>query len=214
MDSLEKQKLIESILRRYAIPAILIAEHEDAGGTFEIIDELQRLHAIVSFVERAFPTEDGRYFDLDYFPTAKGRSDAGTFKPQEGEEKITQREVSTILDYSLALSIMRNATEAEIDDVFHRINTYGHRLSEQERRQAGVQNGFSEMVRDLACTLKGDSSADVVARETKLAPEEVRARRRKALDAFRGIAKGRPEWEGVTAENASDFLYDENGLPA
>lgn len=46
--------------------------------------------------------------------------------------------------------------------MFDRINTYGHRLSDQERRQAGVQNEFSNMVRNIACTLRGDASADVL----------------------------------------------------
>lgn len=70
--------------------------------------------------------------------------------------------MSVILDYSLALSVMRNASEAEINDVFDRINTYGHRLSYQERRQAGVQNEFSTMVRQIACSLRGDVSAEVL----------------------------------------------------
>jgi hypothetical protein len=47
---------------------------------------------------------------------------------------LSPREVSTFLDYSLAISVMRGSTEDEIDDVFARINTYGHRLSDQERR--------------------------------------------------------------------------------
>jgi hypothetical protein len=47
----EKQRLIESILKKYPIPAILIAEKGDASGSYEIIDGLQRLHAIVSFKE-------------------------------------------------------------------------------------------------------------------------------------------------------------------
>ena len=34
----EKQKLIESILNKYPIPAILLAEKEGMPGTFEIID--------------------------------------------------------------------------------------------------------------------------------------------------------------------------------
>jgi hypothetical protein len=57
---------------------------------------------------------------------------------------------------------MRNATEAEINDVFDRINTFGRRLSDQERRQAGVQNDFSNMVRKIACTLRGDNTADIL----------------------------------------------------
>jgi hypothetical protein len=158
----EKQRLVESILKRYPIPAILIAEREGAAGTYEIIDGLQRLHAIMSFIETSFQALDGKLFELMYFPTAKGRADEGKFKPNAGSAALSQKEVSTVLDYTLAVSVMRNATENEINDVFGRINTYGHRLSDQERRQAGVQNEFSDMVRNIACTLRGDVSADVL----------------------------------------------------
>ena len=138
----EKQKLIDSILRKYPIPAILIAERETEPGTYEIIDGLQRLHAIMSFIETRYTSIDGSLFNLQFFPTAQTRADEGGFTPNEAEEKLSQREVGTILDYTLALSIMRNASEGEINDVFDRINSYGHRLSDQERRQAGVENNF------------------------------------------------------------------------
>lgn len=139
----EKQKLIESIQKKYPIPAILIAEREDQPGVYEIIDGLQRLHAILSFIETSFPTLNGSLFALEHFPAAKRRADEGAFSPNTAETYLSFKEVSTLLDYSLALSVMRNATEDEINDVFDRINTYGHRLSDQERRQAGVQNEFS-----------------------------------------------------------------------
>lgn len=158
----EKQKLIESILKRYPIPAILIAERDEAAGTYEIIDGLQRLQAIMSFLETSFSLMDGKFFNLQYFPTAKSRADEGIFESKEGVEYISQREVGTVLDYTLALSVMRNATDAEVNDVFDRINTYGRRLSDQERRQAGVQNDFSNMVREIACTLRGDETATVL----------------------------------------------------
>jgi hypothetical protein len=158
----EKQKLIDSIVKKYPIPAILIAEREDAPGTYEIIDGLQRLHAIVSYIETTFPTADGKRFNLSFFPTAKSKADEGLFIPFEDGDYISQREVSALLDYNIALSVMRGATETEVNDVFDRINTYGHRLSDQERRQAGVQNEFSNMVRTIACTLRGDESADVL----------------------------------------------------
>lgn len=158
----EKQKLIDSILKKYPVPAILLAEKEDNPGTYEIIDGLQRLHAMLSFIEMAFPTGDGRYFNLEFFPTAKGYADAGAFEVPKDIGLIAQKEVTTILDYSLALSVMRNATESEINDVFDRINTYGHRLSDQERRQAGVQNEYSGLVRQIACKLRGDVSSDIL----------------------------------------------------
>lgn len=158
----EKQRLIESILKGYPIPAILIAERKGETGGYEIIDGLQRLHAIVSFIETSYPTLDGKCFDLTHFPTAKGYADQGLFVANVDGTRLTQKEVSAVLDYTLALSVMRGATDDEVNDVFGRINTYGHRLSDQERRQAGVQNDFSQTVRNIACTLRGDASAEIL----------------------------------------------------
>lgn len=160
----EKQRLIESILKSYPIPAILIAERKGVSGTYEIIDGLQRLHAIVSFIETSFKTLDGKYFDIKHFPTAKNYADQQLFVvgASDGNAVLSQKETSIVLDYTLALSVMRNATDAEVNDVFGRINTYGHRLSDQERRQAGVENDFSQLVRNIACTIRGDVSADVL----------------------------------------------------
>lgn len=157
----EKQRLIESIMKRYPIPAILIAEKESGDG-YEIIDGLQRLHAIMSFIETSFATMEGSYFDVKNFPTAKNNADSGLFSITETDNWISSKDVSAVLDYTLALSVMRNTTNDEVDDVFGRINTYGHRLSDQERRQAGVENEFSKMVRQIACGVRGDASADVL----------------------------------------------------
>jgi hypothetical protein len=156
----EKQRLVESIMRKYPIPAILLAERDEGG--YEVIDGLQRLHTLVSFIETAFPTLEGRHFDVSQFPTAQARAVNNKFEPVVDGELLTPREVSTILDYSLAISVMRGSSEAEIDDVFARINTYGHRLSDQERRQAGVQDDFSNLIRELACVLRGDASSDIL----------------------------------------------------
>lgn len=123
----EKQKLIESILKKYPIPAILIAERDSVPGSYEIIDGLQRLHSILSFIENYFPLEDNRYFDVNHFPTAKSAAEEGIFDIPKNGVFINSREVSAVLDYSLAFSVMRNATEIEVNDVFGRINTYGHR---------------------------------------------------------------------------------------
>lgn len=157
----EKQKLIESVLKGYPIPAILLAERE--AGDYEVIDGVQRLFTFMSFIETAFPTSDQRVFDVDQFPTAHTRSAEGVFAiSDEYEARLTAREVGSYLDYSVAISIMRGASDAEIDEVFSRINTYGHRLSDQERRQAGVQNGFSGLVRELSSAIRGDVSQDVL----------------------------------------------------
>lgn len=156
----EKQKLVGSVLNGYPIPAILLAEREDG---YEVIDGLQRLHSFMSFIETTFPTEDGRAFDIEQFPTAHTRSQEGAFEiSTDFDTQLSAREVGAYLDYSVAISIMRGATDAEVDEVFARINTYGHQLSEQERRQAGVQNNFSALIRQLSSSIRGDVSRDIL----------------------------------------------------
>ncbi|MBL4731668.1 MAG: DUF262 domain-containing protein [Rhizobiaceae bacterium] len=156
----EKQKLIESIQKQYPIPAILLSERSDGSGIFEIIDGLQRLHAIFSFIENSFPDLEDNFFDVSQFATAKTYADDNIFEVESSAQKLSAKGVSTILDYTLALSIMRNSNDEEINDVFDRINTYGHRLSDQERRQAGVSTSFSTLVRTLACSVRGDVSVE------------------------------------------------------
>lgn len=156
----EKQKLIESVLRKFPVPAILLAERD--GGKYEVIDGLQRLHTLISFIEGAFPTLEDRYFDISQFPTARDRLGDDMAASSKGAEVLSGREVGAFLDYVMAVTVMRGATEDEVDDVFGRINTYGHRLSDQERRQAGTQNSFSQLVRELACQIRGDASSTVL----------------------------------------------------
>ncbi|MEU7584843.1 DUF262 domain-containing protein [Micromonospora sp. NPDC049230] len=157
---IEKKKLVESILKKFPVPAILLAERP--GGTYEVIDGLQRLHTIVSFIENSFETLDEKFFDVSRFPTAKERADNACFTVAEGGDYLGASAVTAYLDYTLAITVMRGATESEIDDVFARINTYGHRLSDQERRQAGTQSKFSQLVREIACEIRGDASENTL----------------------------------------------------
>ena len=56
----EKQRLVESILKGYPVPAVLLAERE--AGDYEVIDGLQRLYTLMSFIETSFGTLEGRAF--------------------------------------------------------------------------------------------------------------------------------------------------------
>lgn len=154
----EKEKLIESILNKFPIPNILLAKTTD-DEEFEIIDGMQRLHTIVSFIEQGFSYKD-RYFNLKNLSNAKNRADNGFFDEKKNIEYLTDEECSIITDYILSVLIMRDVDENIVNDVFSRINTYGHRLSDQERRQAGIQTMFSELIRKLGEDLRGDNSPD------------------------------------------------------
>lgn len=159
----EKQKLIDSILQQYPVPLILLAEPLGADpAVYEIIDGLQRLHAILSFIENGYTTLDGKVFDTDEFTSAKDQREKGLFSADEDLPKLSRDEVSKILNYTLPVSIIRNAPAAVVTDVFSRINSYGHLLSEQERRQAGQLTEIARFVRQTACEIRGDVSVDTL----------------------------------------------------
>jgi len=158
----EKMKLIDSIYRKYPVPLILLASisHDEGAGYF-ILDGLQRLHTLMSFIEQGFVDESGCVFDVNEFAAAKDSLSKELFCEQDEKiERISREVVSGFLGYNLPISIIRGADTEIITDVFGRINSYGHQLSKQERRQAGVISEFSSLVRTLACQVRGDASAD------------------------------------------------------
>jgi uncharacterized protein with ParB-like and HNH nuclease domain len=51
----EKQKFIDSILNGYPVPLIPLAEDNKSGtGFLEIIDGMQRLNAVMSFIQNEY----------------------------------------------------------------------------------------------------------------------------------------------------------------
>jgi hypothetical protein len=173
----EKRELISSIYREYPIPAIILSQ--DSDGHYEIIDGMQRLHCITSFIEQRFGDLDGKYFNVDEYPTARKRLElkgsesrsvdradsiggsAETDGDVETLDLIDADRVSSILEYSIPVSVLSNATDERVDDVFRRINSYGHLLSSQERRQAGVTGSFADTVRRISALLRLDSTPEV-----------------------------------------------------
>lgn len=156
----EKQYLIDSILKGLPIPLILLGETQ--SGKFEIVDGLQRLNAIFSFIENRFDF-DGKYFDINQFSRAKQVGEKGVFTiNSDVGKRLDPKDCANILDYQLAVTIYPTTTEGEITDIFGRINSGGKQLSPQEKRQAGMMDVFSDVVKKISSEIRGDSSSDLV----------------------------------------------------
>lgn len=158
----EKARLIESILRDFPIPLILLAERAKAPATYEIIDGLQRLNAIFSFIENAFAV-NGEYFDVGEFARAKQLAASGSFAlGPDDAPKLSRKACADLLDYQLAVTIYTPADQTQVTEVFGRINSGGKQLSAQEKRQAGLITPFATLVRQLGSEIRGDASKDVL----------------------------------------------------
>src|SRR5690606_8549542 len=73
----EKEFLIDSILKDLPIPLVLLAQTKD--GKLELIDGLQRMNAIISFIENRFAIQ-GLFFDVSQSSRAKQSADEGLFE--------------------------------------------------------------------------------------------------------------------------------------
>ncbi|MGK9433373.1 GmrSD restriction endonuclease domain-containing protein [Pantoea agglomerans] len=153
----EKQNLIDSIMKGYPIPLILLAHTKD--DKYEVIDGMQRLDAIFSFIDNKFSLEDGRYFDTNEFQTSKLYS---VGELPAGSELLTQKECADITEYQLAVTVFPIEDESSVTDIFGRINSGGRQLSSQEKRQAGVDNKLSNFIRKVSSTLRMDITDDVI----------------------------------------------------
>jgi len=158
----EKRRLIDSILKGYPIPLILLATRVDGAGakTYEILDGMQRLNAVFSFIENSYEL-DGVRFNVEQLARAKQLAEAGAFTAEQSNERLLdERSCAKLLEYTFAVTEFPAVDQAAVNEVFGRINAYGRRLSNQERRQAGVVSPFANFIREVASEIRGDASAE------------------------------------------------------
>jgi hypothetical protein len=152
----EKQAFIDSLLKGFPVPIFLLAEtkHKD-NNVYEIIDGMQRLNAILSFIEGDFSL-GGMYFDLETMADTKRMLDEHELAQKR---PVMPRGNSVeIANYILPLSIYSFDKEGNVDEVFRRINSNGRHLSRQDLRSAGATGLFPTLVRRVSEEIRGDTS--------------------------------------------------------
>lgn len=156
----EKQSLIDTIVKGYSIPMFLLAvQLESVDKKYEIIDGLQRLDAIFSFIKGDYMYDDGNgvcgYFDLTALPKTNVLLRNGKLRQRNPVLPVDL--CSEFVAYELALSITE-ADESHVEETFRRVNSGGRQLSSQDLRQAGIDNVVSELVRRISIRIRRDSS--------------------------------------------------------
>lgn len=157
----EKVKLIDTILNGYTVPMFMFGMSFDSGKEqLEIIDGLQRLDAIFSFIfNEYYIVQDGQkmYFDLDSHYVTLGLKENGRIMQKY---PIMPKQLCTKFKaYKLAFSVTK-APKDVIEETFRRVNSSGRRLSSQDLRQAGTSNNFSKLVNRIAMEIRRDVSSD------------------------------------------------------
>ncbi|MGA3372557.1 MAG: DUF262 domain-containing protein [Terracidiphilus sp.] len=150
----EKKNFIDSIIKGYPVPIILLADKKaDGQSLLEIIDGMQRLNAIMGFIENEYPVNDA-YFDLNTMAATKALMDSQALLQKQ--PALSREMCVRIASYTLPLSIYEFSKDNEVDEVFRRINSGGRKLSRQELRIAGSVGHFSHAVRTISAKVRGD----------------------------------------------------------
>lgn len=155
----EKSKFIESLIQELPVPLILLARVKEHNNQSEIVDGLQRLEAIIAFLESRFKVK-GKYFDLQRDARTKQLLEEG--KLQQKQPILDEESCIRLLKYELPMSIFEVDSSDEVTRVFQRINSYGRRLTRQELRFSSSKAAFSDLVSKIAMTTRGDVSRDVI----------------------------------------------------
>lgn len=156
----EKQAFIDSVYQQFSVPLFLFASSTYQGNEcYEIIDGMQRLDSIFSFIECEFPISiNGKtgFFDLQTLASTKSQLDKNKLKQKQ--PILSREDCISIVSYQLPFSFVYFKSEEKIEEIFRRINSYGRQLSEQEIRQAGALGKFPNLVRIIASQIRRDSS--------------------------------------------------------
>lgn len=154
----DKVKFIDSLLKQFPVPLFLGVSVKlgKTNRAIEILDGMQRLEAITSFIEGRFSVNNS-YFDLKVIAETNKLLESGELKQKE--PILGYEDCRAFLNYPLPLSISEYTSTSSIDETFRRINTGGIRLSRHEVRQAGAISDFANLIRKISIYIRGDVTA-------------------------------------------------------
>jgi len=129
--------LIDSILNDLPVPEIFLrAQGTDEGETyFEVVDGQQRLRSIIRFFSSQLTLEGD-----DVSPAYAGLSWKDTSKPQR----------KAFYAFKLAVRELEDVSNAEVRDMFRRLNANQSSLNNQELRHSQYSGEFISFVEALA----------------------------------------------------------------
>ncbi len=134
-----KSKLIESMLMGLPLPVFYFAEKPN--GDWIVVDGLQRITTIFDYMRGDFELQD-----LEVLEEFNGKKFS----------KLERTEQRKIREYPLTSHLidMPTGNDNIIVELFHRINTYGVKLSEQEIRSALNKGSSVKFLRYLAASFE------------------------------------------------------------
>lgn len=148
----DKQRcsLIESILLDIPIPELYVQVTQDDVGnsSYGVVDGQQRLRTIFQFVGLGNEADQGtgddvNLFKLDNLPKT-------SLYIGKGFGDLTLDQKKKFFSYEVCVRLLHTENQAEVEDVFKRLNKFTMPLKPQELRNATFHSAFATLAETLA----------------------------------------------------------------
>lgn len=188
-NSIQKSKLIESLLLRIPLPIFYFAE--DKEGRLTIVDGLQRLTTIKEFMNNEFPLNYLEYLD----DGVKGRYyKSDPLKKQLGIDAKYYRWFNMS---QFAVNVIDPSSPYKVKyDIFRRINTGGKPLNNQEIRNCLSSKKLRNLLKKMSTLEEFKKATNGSVRGTRMADVEVALRFISFYGAYKKDATLQTSYDG------------------
>jgi len=142
--------LIESILLDIPIPELYVqvTQDEEGSSSYGVVDGQQRLRTMLQFVGLENEVDQGKgvdnnLFKLDNLPKT-------SLYLGKGFVDLTAEQKKKFFSYEICVRLLYTENQAEVEDVFKRLNKFTMPLKPQELRNATFHSAFAKLAETLA----------------------------------------------------------------
>ena len=205
-NSIQKSKLIESLLLRIPLPLFYFAE--DYEGRLTIVDGLQRLTTIKEFMRNEFPLKNLEYLDEG----VKGRYYKTNL--EKGQQGIDPKYYRWFNMTQFAVNVIDPSSPFKVKyDIFRRINTGGRPLKNQEIRNCLSSISLRKLLNEMIALNEFKRATSSSVKPDRMEDQEVALRFITFYDAFKQDASLQTSYSGYmenTLDEATEHYYKIN----
>lgn len=202
----DQTRFVDSLIKQLPIPSLCFA-YDFKQGKWIVIDGLQRISAIVRFLGG----EDWKLAALDDIdPNLSGKNAATIKNAKSGDLKLFY---TRVLNQTLPINVLRcdfskKSHNEYIFTIFHRLNSGGVKLNNQEIRNCIFTGDFNALLKIL------DQNSDWRAINNMQPGENYRFTKQEAILRFFAFKDSRSDYKGAVAKFLNDYMFKHRNAPS
>lgn len=197
--STDQTRFIDSLVKQLPIPSMCFA-YDFKQSKWIVIDGLQRISTIVRFLSG----EDWRLSDLDDIDRVLAGKSAATIrnaKAGELKQVYTRVQNQTIPINVLRCDLSKRSHNEYLFTIFHRLNSGGMKLNNQEIRNCIYSGSLNETLKAL------DQNADWRVINNMQPNANYRFAKQEAILRFFAFFERRKEYKGSVVKFLNDYMF-------